>query len=152
MSHKESHGKLTKSRDQLLAQQSKNKVLPSSSTSIVISPRNSCAMTNIVGGEKTLHDVINSERVNNGKEGLGFVAKSKKKNNKEKKKKKATSLSQNITFVKETNTIEVAETSRKSTTQNDFAKKINPSYVLMRSRNGYVYAKYVRTTYGDDYH
>ena len=53
---------------------------------------------------------------------------------------------------KETNTIEGGETSRGSTTHNDFAGKYNPSYVLMRSRSGYVYAKYVGTSYGDDYH
>ena len=75
MSLKEIHGKLTKSRDQLLAQHSNKQVIPSSSNSIVISPRNTCAMTNIVGGEKTLNGVINSQRVNNGKEGLGFIAK-----------------------------------------------------------------------------
>ena len=157
MSLKEIHGKLTKSCDQLLAQHSNKQVIPSSSNSIVISPSNICGMTNIVGGEKTLNDVINSQRVNNGKEGLGFIAKSKKKN---KKKKTIASPSQKITFVKagevikknETNTIEGGETSRGSTTHNDFAGKYNPSYVLMRSRNGYVYAKYVGTTYGDDYH
>ena len=118
MSLKEIHGKLTKSRDQLLAQHSNKQVIPSSSNSIVISPSNSCATTNIVGGEKTLNDVINSQRINNGKEGLGFVAKTKKKNNN--KKKKVTYPSQKITFVKEgevikkneTNTIEGGETSR----------------------------------------
>ena len=93
-----------------------------------------------------------------GKEGLGFVAKSKKKNNN--KKKKATSPSQNITFVKEgevvkekgTNIIDGGETSRGSTTHNDFFGKYNPSYVLMKYRYGHVYAKYVGTSYGDDYH
>ena len=32
------------------------------------------------------------------------------------------------------------------------AGKYNPSYVLMKSKDGYVYAKYVGITYGDDYH
>ena len=116
MSLKEIHGKLTKSRDQLLAQHSNKQVMPSSSTSINITPRNYCATNNLVGSEKILNDVINSQRVKSGKEGLGFVAKSKKKNNN--KKKKATYPSQNITFVKEgevvkekeTNTIESGET------------------------------------------
>ena len=86
------------------------------------------------------------------------MAKTKKKKNNNNK--KVTSPSQNFIFVKqgevikekETNTIEGGETSRGSTTHKDFAGKYNPSYVLMRSRNGYVYAKYVGTTYGDDYH
>ena len=101
--------------------------------------------------------MVNSQRGRNGKEGLGFVAKSKKKNN---KKKKVTSPSQNIIFVKEgevikekePNTIVGGETSRGSTTHNDFVRKYNPSYVLMKSRDGHVYAKYVGTSYGDDYH
>ena len=92
--------------------------MPSSSTSIVITPSIPSATTNLVGGEKVLNDVLNSQRVVNGKEGLGFVAKSKKK--KKKKKKKVTSPSQNIIFVKEgevikekeTNTIEGGEISR----------------------------------------
>lgn len=157
MSLKEIHGKLTKSRDQLLAQQSNKQVMSSSSTSIVNSPSNSSPTSNIVGSEKTLNDVVNSQRVKNGKEGLGFVAKLKKKNN---KKKKVISPSQNNIFVKEgevikekeTNTIVGGETSRGSATHNDFAGKYNPSYVLMKSRGGHVYAKYVGTYYGDDYH
>ena len=122
--------------------------MPSSSTSIVISSSNSSPISNIVGSEKTLNDVVNSQRVNNGKEGLGFVAKSKKK--------KVTSPSQNIIFVKEgevikekeTNTIVGGETSRGSATHNDIAGKYNPCYVLMKSRDGHVYAKYVGTSYG----
>ena len=35
---------------------------------------------------------------------------------------------------------------------NDFAGKYNPSYVLLKSNDGHVYAKYVGTSYGDDYH
>ena len=119
---KEIHGKLTKSRDQLLAQHSNKQVMPSSSTSTNIMPRNSCAITNLVGSDKVLKDAICSQRVKSGKEGLGFIAKSKKNNNK--KKKKTTSPSQNIIFVKEgevikekeTSIIEGGETSRGSTT------------------------------------
>ena len=36
-------------------------------------------------------------------------------------------------------------------THNNFAGKYNPSYVLMNSYDGHVYAKYVGTSYGDDY-
>ena len=107
MSLKEIHDRLTKSHDQLLAQHSNKQVMPSSSTIINIMPRNSCATTNLVGSEKVLNDVINSQGVKSGKEGLGFVAKSKKKNN---NKKKATSPSQNITFVKEGEVIKKKET------------------------------------------
>ena len=80
MSLKEIHDKLTKSRDQLLAQHSNKKVMPTSSTRIFISSSNPCATTKIVGRDKILNDVINSQRFENGKEGLGFSAKSKKKN------------------------------------------------------------------------
>ena len=37
-------------------------------------------------------------------------------------------------------------------THNNFAGKYNPSYILMKARDGNVYAKYVGTSYGDDYH
>ena len=36
---------------------------------------------------------------------------------------------------------------RGNANHNDFAGKYNPSYVLMKSKDGYVYAKYVGTTY-----
>ena len=71
MSLKEIHEKLTKSRDQLLAQYSNKQVMSPSPTSINIMSRNSCATTNFVGSEKVLNDVINSQRVKSGKEGLG---------------------------------------------------------------------------------
>jgi hypothetical protein len=35
---------------------------------------------------------------------------------------------------------------------NDFAGKYNPSYVLLKSYDGHVFAKYAGTSYGDDYH
>ena len=41
---------------------------------------------------------------------------------------------------------------RDTPTHNDFAGKYNPSYVLLKSYDGHVYAKYVGTSYGDDYH
>ena len=39
-----------------------------------------------------------------------------------------------------------------TSTHNDFGGKYNPSYVLLKSYDGHVYAKYVGTSYGDDYH
>ena len=44
------------------------------------------------------------------------------------------------------------EATRGNPTHNDFAGKYNPSYVLCKSIDGYVFAKYVGTSYGDDYH
>ena len=41
---------------------------------------------------------------------------------------------------------------RGKATRNDFVGKYNPSYVLMKSNNGKVFAKYVGTSHGDDYH
>ena len=84
-------------------------------------------------------------------------AKPKKKNN---KKKKSCSPLNPIIFVKEgeqvaekeTSTIVGSEVTKDPPTHNDFAGKYNPSYVLMKSRDGHVYAKYVGTSYGDDYH
>ena len=41
---------------------------------------------------------------------------------------------------------------RNIASHNDFAEKYNPSYVLLKSNDGHVYAKYVGTSYGVDYH
>ena len=57
-----------------------------------------------------------------------------------------------MTEEKEITTIVGSEVTRDLPTHNDFAGKYNPSYVLMKSRDGHVYAKYVGTSYGDDYH
>ena len=90
-----------------------------------------------------------------GKEGLGFAPKSKKAN----KKKMPTSPSKDIIFVKEgelgkknAEPIVGGKATRGNATHNDFAGKYNPSYVLMKSIDGCVFAKYVGTSYGDDYH
>ena len=53
---------------------------------------------------------------------------------------------------KETNTIASGDATRGKATHNDFAGKYNPSYVLLKSSDGYVFDKYVGTSYGDDYH
>ena len=109
-----------------------------------------------IQGEKNLNDLLSNQKGVVGKEGLGFTPKSKKVN---KKKKKPTSPSKNIAFVKEgelvkekAKSIVGSDATRGNATHNDFAGKYNPSYVLMKSRNGYVFAKYVGTSYGDDYH
>ena len=131
------HARLLKSRDQLQIQltslQSKSSLvqtmdLPSSSTSC-------CDHTNLVEENNKLKGQL-VERIQKGKEGLGYVSnpkkKSKKKNNKKGKK--------------------VAQVNEAGTSHNNFAGKYNPSYVLMKSYDGSVYAKYVGTSYGDDYH
>ena len=41
---------------------------------------------------------------------------------------------------------------KNTSSHNNFAGKYNPSYVLLKSNDGHVYAKYVGTTYGSDYH
>ena len=41
---------------------------------------------------------------------------------------------------------------RDTSSHNNFAGKYNTSYVLLKSYDGHVYAKYVGTSYGDDYH
>jgi len=108
-----------------------------------------------IQGEKNLNDLLTNQKGVVGKEGLGFAPKSKKAN----KKKMPTSPSKDIIFVKEgelgkknVEPIVGGKATRGNATHNDFAGKYNPSYVLMKSRNGYVFAKYVGTSYGDDYH
>jgi len=97
-----------------------------------------------IQGEKNLNDLLSNQKGVVGKEGLGFAPKSKKAN----KKKKPTPPSKDIVFVKEgelakekeTNTIVGGDATRGNATHNDFAGKYNPSYVLMKSRDGNVYA------------
>ena len=52
----------------------------------------------------------------------------------------------------EFDTIARSIVSRNIAPHNDFAGKYNPSYVLLKTNDGHVYAKYVGTSYGDDYH
>lgn len=109
-----------------------------------------------IQGEKNLNVLLNSQKANVGKEGLGFAPKSKKANN---KKKKVTPSTNDIVFVKEgelakeneSNKVVDGDATRSMLTHKNFADKYNPSYVLLKY-NGYVYAKYVGTSYGDDYH
>ena len=50
------------------------------------------------------------------------------------------------------NPIVIGDATRGNATHNDFAGKYNPSYALMKSIDGCVFAKYVGTSYEDDYH
>jgi hypothetical protein len=145
------HSTLTKSFEQLQIQSTKIDV-PSSSTSScdhanVIEEnarlKNELAKASSPQGEKPLYELLQAQKPHIGKEGLGYVAKKKKKNKNKKKAKPAQA--------KET-TIASSDATRGNATHNDFAGKYNPSYVLMKSRNGCVFAKYVGTSYGDDYH
>jgi hypothetical protein len=143
------HSILTKSFEQLQIQSSKTNV-PSSSTT-------SCDHANVIeenarlkselakassSQSKPLDDLLQMQKPHIGKEGLGYVAKKKKNTNK-----KNTKPAQ----AKET-TIASGDATRGNATHNDFAGKYNPSYVLMKSIDGCVFAKYVGTSYGDDYH
>ena len=105
--------------------------------------KNELAKASSPQGEKPLYELLQAQKPHIGKEGLGYVAKKKKKNTNKKKAKPAQA--------KET-TIASGDATRGNATHNDFAGKYNPSYVLMKSRNGCVFAKYVGTSYGDDYH
>jgi hypothetical protein len=109
-----------------------------------------------IQGEKNLNDLLSNQKGVVGKEGIGFTPNSKKVNN---KKKKATPPSKDIVFVKEgelakanDNSIGSGNVTRGNATHNNFAGKYNPSYVLLKSTNGCVFAKYVGSSYGDDYH
>ena len=41
---------------------------------------------------------------------------------------------------------------KNTSSHNNFAGKYNPSYVLLKSNDGHVFAKYVGTSYDSDYH
>ena len=105
--------------------------------------KNELAKASSPQGEKPLYELLQAQKPHIGKEGLGYVAKKKKKNTNKKNAKPAQ--------VKET-TIASGDATRGNATHNDFAGKYNPSYVLMKSRNGCVFSKYVGTSYGNDYH
>ena len=113
-------------------------------------------LASCIQGEKNLNDLLSNQKGVVGKEGIGFTPNSKKVNN---KKKKATPPSKDIVFVKEgelakanDNSIGSGNVTRGNATHNNFAGKYNPSYVLLKSTNGCVFAKYVGSSYGDDYH
>ena len=145
------HSILTKSFEQLQIQSTKIDE-PSSSTcscdhANIIEEnarlKNELAKASSPQGEKPLYELLQAQKPHIGKEGLGYVAKKKKKNTNKKNAKPAQA--------KET-TIASGDATRGNATHNDFAGKYNPSYVLMKSIDGCVFAKYVGTSYGDDYH
>ena len=85
-------------------------------------------------GEKNLDDLLSNQRSNNGKEGIGFVSKTKKKNNKKKKAKPAQATKKPIVG---------GDATKGKATRNDFAGTNNPHYVLFRDYYGDVYAQYI---------
>src|SRR5664279_1459488 len=111
-----------------------------------------------IQGEKNLNNLLSNQKGVIGKEGLGFATKSKKAN---KKKKKSTPTTNAIIFVKEGelaneelefDTIASSSVTKGTPTHNNFVGKYNPFYVLLKSNDGHVYAKYVGSSYSDDYH
>ena len=110
-----------------------------------------------IQGEKNLNNLLSNQKRTVGKQGLGFGFSTKKTN----VNKKSTPHTNDIVFVKEGelandevefDTILRSIVPRNIAPHNDFAGKYNPSYVLLKSNDGHVYAKYVGTSYGDDYH
>ena len=101
--------------------------------------------------EKNLNDLLSNQKEVVGKEGIGFVPKSKKK--KKKKTKQLLLLKQ--TFVKASEGThekkknkEVGGNAKKGrTAPNNKAGDFNPSYVLCRASDGHVYAKFVGSYY-----
>ena len=88
------------------------------------------AKSSIPQGKKNLDDLLNMQRSNNGKEGVGYVSKAKKK-------KKAKPAQE------KKNTIVGGDATSGKATHDDSAGIVNPHYVLFRDYYGDVYAKYV---------
>jgi hypothetical protein len=105
-----------------------------------------------IQGQKNLNDLLTNQKEVVGKEGLGFAPKSKKK---KKNNKTKLPLPLKETFVKAG---EGTHEKKKNTEVGGNAKKgktvpinkagdFNPSYVLCRASDGYVYAKFVGSYY-----
>ena len=125
------HAKLLESHDQLQIQLTKEQS-KSSLIKFVDVPSSSnpcCDHANLVEENNKLKDQLAKGQI--GKKGLGYVPKPKKKKNK--KKGKAA--------------IQVHEAENSGSSHNGFAGKYNPSYVLCRSKDGHVYAKFVGSPY-----
>ena len=114
-------------------------------------------LVSCIQGEKNLNDLLSNQRKVVGKQGLGFGFSSKKTNEKN----KSSPPTNDIVFVKEgelANDEDEFDALAKSIapkdtySHNNFVRKYNPSYVLLKSNDGHVYAKYVGTSYGSDYH
>ena len=84
--------------------------------------------------DKPLYEVMKEQKIQVGKEGLGYVAKKKKKN-KSKKKAKPSQEKKNDTSS--------GEAARGNSTRSDFAGPTNPNYILYTDYYGDIYAKYV---------
>ena len=112
-------------------------------------------LVSCIQGEKSLNDLLSSQKEVIGKEGIGFGAspskKKNKKKNKKKKKGKDSSPSKGVTFVKEgekpkekvAKAVEGGMAKRGNATPNYFVGPFNPSYVLCCANDGHVYAKFV---------
>ena len=105
--------------------------------------KNELAKHSIAQCENALDKILSLQRRGHLKEGLGYVAKPKKKKNQKKKTKLAQAKKNNVVG---------GNATRGKATHDDFAGEANPHYVLYCDYYGDVYAKYVGTSYGDDYH
>ncbi|KAM0906965.1 hypothetical protein ACQ4PT_016441 [Festuca glaucescens] len=90
------------------------------------------AKSSLPQSEKSLDDLLSKQRSNNGKDGLGYVAKAKKKN---KKKAKPAQEKKKV--------VNGGDASKGKATIDDHAGIANPHYVLLKDYYGDVYAKYV---------
>ena len=79
-------------------------------------------------GKNTIDGLLRNQRTNNGKEGIGYVSKTKKK--------------AKTSHAKEKNVVG-GNASKGIATRNDFAGLNNPNYVLVNDYYGNVYAQYV---------
>lgn len=112
-------------------------------------------LVSCIQGEKNLNELLRNQKKVVGKQGLGFGTE------KAIEKKKSTPSTNAIVFVKEGelandedefDALAKSMVSKKTSSHNNFAGKYNPSYVLLKSKNGHVFAKYVGKSYGSDYH
>jgi len=112
-------------------------------------------LVSCIQGEKNLNELLRNQKKVVGKQGLGFGSK------KTFEKKRSTPSTNAIVFVKEGelaneedefDALSKSVVSKNTSSHNNFAGKYNPSYVLLKSNDGHVFAKYVGTSYGSDYH
>ena len=110
-------------------------------------------LVSCIQGENNLNNLLRNQRRVVGKEGLGFGVTSKRTN----EKRKPTPSTNAIVFVKEgelandEDEFDILAKSiapKKTSSHNNFAGKYNPSYVLLKSNDGHVYAKYVGSSHG----
>ena len=102
-------------------------------------------------GEKSLNDLLSTQKGVVGKEGIGLTSKSKgKRKNKSKR-----SLTLMDIFVKEgegtqevnRNKVDDGNVKKGKTIPTNTAGKLNPSYVLCRAGDAHVYARFVGSYY-----